>query len=116
MKILKFHHFERNTLKGFIEVETPAGMIIRNITWHQKVAGEKTSEWLSMPSREYAKADGSKGYSNQVDFVSKNLYWDFVNAVLEALKRHLGDEKLEEAWSGEEQAEEREEVPADLQF
>lgn len=113
MKILKFHSYEKNTLKGFIEIEMPSGMIIRNISWHQKTDGEKTSDWLSMPSREYAKADGSKGYSSQVDFVSKNLYWDFVNAVLDALKLHLGDKKLEAAWEGRE---EEEEVPADIPF
>jgi len=103
MKILKFHSYEKNTLKGFIEVETPTGMIIRNISWHQKVEGEKTSEWLSMPSREYTKADGSKGYSSQVDFATKNLYWEFVNTVLDALKLHQGDKKLEQAWEGAEQ-------------
>lgn len=111
MKILKFKPYERNTLKGFIEVETPAGMIIKNLTWHKKTDGEKTSEWLGLPSREYKKEDGTKGWANQLDFATKNLYWDFTNAVLEALREHLGQKKLEQAWEGEPQEQE-----ADLPF
>jgi len=111
MKILKFKEYAKNTLKGFIEVETPQGMVIKGLTWHQKEDGDKVSEWLGLPAREYTKEDGSKAWANQLDFVTRNLYWDFVTAVLEALKAHLDAEKLKEAWSGEEQPEQPAETP-----
>jgi hypothetical protein len=93
MKILKFKPFERNTLRGFLEVETPQGMIIKGLTWHRKTDGEKVSEWIGLPAREYTKDDGSKGWANIVDFATKNLYWDFTYAILKALKEHLDQEK-----------------------
>lgn len=95
MKILNFKPYEKNTLKGFIEVEMPSGMIIKNLTYHRKSDGEKTSEWLGLPSKEYTKQDGSKGWADQIDFVTRNLYWDFVTAVLKAFKEHLSHQKPE---------------------
>lgn len=111
MKILKFKEFERNTLRGFLEVETREGYIIKNLTWHKKTDGEKVSEWIGLPAREYVKEDGSKGWANIVDFATKNLYWDFTHTVLKALKEHLKQEKLEQAWESEPQREEAGELP-----
>jgi hypothetical protein len=102
MKIKKFHPFESNTLKGFLDAETPEGYIFKGCTWHQKTDGEKTSEWIGLPAREYEK-DGERAWANIIEFSTKNLYWDFVNAVLEALKDHLDQEKLERAWEPQEQ-------------
>jgi len=103
MKILNFKPYEKNTLKGFLEVETPQGMVIKNLTWHKKEDGEKTSEWLGLPAREYEKEDGSKAWANQVDFVTRNLYWDFTTAVLDALREHLSQEKPVDAQPSEPQ-------------
>lgn len=86
MRISRFQPYERNTLKGFIEAEFSSGMLLKNLTWHQK--GDK--EWIGLPAREYKKEDGTKGYANVVDFVDKTTYWKFVNKVLDALKEHLG--------------------------
>jgi len=85
MKILKFRPYEKNTLRGFIEVELPSGMIIKDISWHQR----EDREWLGLPARQYEKEDGSKGWANQIDFISKDLYWTFVDKVLDALRDHL---------------------------
>ena len=85
MKILKFRRYQKNTLRGFIEVELPSGLIIKDITWHQK----EDREWLGLPARQYEKEDGSTGWSNQVDFSDKSIYWSFVNKVLAALREHL---------------------------
>ena len=71
MKILKFRRYEKNTLKGFIEVELPSGLIIKDITWHQK----EDREWLGLPARQYDKEDGSKGWANLVEFSDKSIYW-----------------------------------------
>jgi hypothetical protein len=106
MKILKFKPFERNTLQGFLEVKTPEGFIIKGLTWHRKTDGEKVSEWLGLPAREYVKDDGSKGWANQLDFSSRDLYWSFTHAVLKALKEHLEQEKPESAYESEEQSQE----------
>ena len=86
MRISNFRSYEKNTLKGFIEVELPSGMILKNITWHQR----DDKEWIGLPAREYKKDDGSTGYANVVDFVDKTTYWKFVNKVFDALKEHLG--------------------------
>lgn len=88
MKVLKFRKFERNTLKGFAEIELPSGMIVKDITWHERDG----KEWIGLPARKYEKEDGSVGWSNQVDFVDKDRYWNFVNAVLAALKAHVRQE------------------------
>ena len=89
MKILNFRKYERNTLRGFIQVELPSGMIVKDITWHQR----DDREWLGLPARQYEKEDGSMGYANQVDFVDKTTYWNFVDQVLTALKRYLAINK-----------------------
>jgi hypothetical protein len=85
MKILKFKAFEKNTLRGFIEVELPSGMIVKEISWHQR----DDREWLGLPARQFEKEDGSKSWANQVDFATKELYWKFVDAVLNALREYL---------------------------
>jgi len=82
MRISNFRSYEKNTLKGFIEVELPSGMILKNITWHQR----DDKEWIGLPAREYKKDDGSTGYANVVDFVDKTTYWKFTHAVLDALR------------------------------
>jgi len=88
MKILKYKVYKKNTLLGFLEVETPSGMILKNLTYHRK----DDKEWIGLPSREYVKEDGTKAYANIVDFTTRNLYWDFTQTVIRALKEDLGQE------------------------
>jgi hypothetical protein len=86
MKIKRFLKYTRNTLLGFVDVETPGGYIIKGLTFHRK----GNSEWLGMPAKEYTNKEGQKGYAPMVDFATKNLYWEFCNDVIGALKEHLG--------------------------
>jgi len=87
MKIKRWKEYEKNTLRGFVDVELPSGMILKSMTWHQK----DDSEWIGLPAKEYIKDDGSKSYSNLVDFKDRNLYYAFCDQVIGALKEHIGE-------------------------
>ena len=90
MRIVTFRQYEKNTLKGFLEVELPSGMLIRDISWHQR----DDKEWISLPSRKFEKQDGSDGWSNLVDFVDSDTYWKFAKAVIDALREYLAQEQV----------------------
>lgn len=85
MKVLRWKEHSRGYLIGFADVEMDEGYIVRGVTVHQK----DDSKWCNPPARHYEKEDGSKGWSRTFDFATKNLYYDWSGAVLEALDLYL---------------------------
>ena len=84
----EFKAYQKNTLQGFLTIETPSGLVINGITLHEK----SDSRWVSMPAKEYLK-DGEKTWAPIIEFSSKAAREKFQAAALVAVARHLSGEK-----------------------
>ena len=78
---------EKNTLRGFLSLTLPSGIVIHNCTLHQK----GTVRWIGLPVRQYAKADGSNNYAPVIEFVTKDAGRRFQKAALEAVDAFMTD-------------------------
>ena len=54
MKLLEWRPVQKNTLRGFANIEMPSGLVIRDIAIHEK----EHKWWASLPSRPVLDADG----------------------------------------------------------
>ena len=65
IRCIRFRAFEKNTLKGFADLElTRVGIIIRNCSWHEK----NGREWVGFPARSYEAKDGTTAWQPLVEF------------------------------------------------
>ena len=76
--------FEKNTLRGFLSLELPSGMIIHGCTLHQK----NGSRWIGLPAREYQK-EGERAWSPLAEFVDRETREGFQQLALEAIDEYL---------------------------
>jgi DNA-binding cell septation regulator SpoVG len=81
--IKEFKPYQKNTLRGFVSIELPSGLILHGLTYHQK----EDSRWIGMPAKQYEK-DGATTWAPQVEFVSKESRDKFQTAVLAAIDRY----------------------------
>jgi hypothetical protein len=58
---------DRNSLKGFFDLELPSGLVLCGCQLHQSHG----RHWVGMPARPYAKPDGSQSWIKIVDFRDK---------------------------------------------
>lgn len=82
--VANWRPFEKNTLRGFISLTTPAGLVINGVTLHEK--GD--SRWVSMPAKQYEK-DGETGWAPVVEFATKDARERFQAAALAAVDEYL---------------------------
>jgi hypothetical protein len=85
VKILEYRPFEKNTLRGFLTVQTPEGWIIRDICIH----GRDQSRWLALPAKPIKKEDGSTlwvAIIKQGDRAKWNLFESETFAALDQYK------------------------------
>src|ERR1035437_3858056 len=59
--------YERNTLRGFFDLELPSGLIIHGCTLHVK--GD--SKWVGLPAQKVVRAGGEVGYVAILEFTSR---------------------------------------------
>ena len=62
---------ERNTLRGFVTLELPSGLILRECTYHRAATG---AEWVGLPGRPQLDRDGRQ----RKDATGKSLYTPIV--------------------------------------
>ena len=86
-RVTEYRAFEKNTLRAFISVELPSGIVISNLTYHKK--GD--SRWVSMPAQSFQKQDHSTGWKPIVDFNSKEARDRFQRAALDAIDSYLAN-------------------------
>jgi hypothetical protein len=68
-KIRNFKPLRKNTLQGVFDLELPfAGIILRGCTFHERDG----KSWVGWPAQSYVKQDGTKSWTNIVDFVDNN--------------------------------------------
>jgi hypothetical protein len=79
-----FKHYTKNTLLGFFDLELPSGMILRGCTLHHK--SDLDRWWVSLPSKDFKKDDGTTGYSAIVEFKEKEKQYKFNDAATAAAR------------------------------
>jgi hypothetical protein len=67
IRCIRFRAFEKNTLKGFADLElTRVGIIIRDCTLHDK----NGKQWVGFPARQYQDKEGNTQWSPLVEFAA----------------------------------------------
>jgi len=74
-----FRRFEKNTLKGFFDLELPSGLVLCGCSLHFR---ERL--WVGFPGRPYKYQDGNETWAKIVDFSSKEARDRFQDLALAA--------------------------------
>ena len=74
---------EKNTLRAFLSLTLPSGIILHNCALHEK----NGKRWIGLPSRQYTKDDGAVSYSPLIEFTNDDARRRFQAAALEAVDR-----------------------------
>jgi hypothetical protein len=85
IKILSYRAYSKNTLRAFIEAELPSGLVIRDLTLHEK----NGRRWVSFPARQYQKDDGTSSWVNLVYFPDREKNDKFQELILDAVAAYL---------------------------
>ena len=76
---------ERNTLRGFVDLRLPSGMIVKGCTVHMK--GPRA--WVGLPGRPYKDAAGVETWANIIEFADKEAGRRFQQLALSAAAEHF---------------------------
>jgi hypothetical protein len=88
IKILNLKPFEKNTLKGFFDLElADSGMILRGCTLHDRDG----KRWIGYPGRPCRKDDGAEGWANIIDFVDNKAKYSFAKEALPHVLRAFAE-------------------------
>lgn len=79
--ISDFKAFEKNTLRGFFTATLEDGLIIHNLSLHEKNGGR----WIGMPSEKFTDREGRAGYKKLVEFTDRAALDAFRDACLDAI-------------------------------
>jgi hypothetical protein len=90
-KILRFTPHQTGSLRGFLSVEMPSGLIINDL---KLMIGPTGKPWLAMPSQKQLDRDGNprldangkQTYAQTVEFASRSAADRFRHLVLDALR------------------------------
>jgi hypothetical protein len=86
-RILEFKAYAKNSLQGFLDVQTDTGMIVRGCSLHVK----NGSKWIGLPQKSYTKNDNSTVWLPVVEFSTKEALNVFRDRTLDALDRFHGN-------------------------
>jgi len=89
-----WRRLERNTLRGFLTLELPSGLILRECTYHRAATG---AEWIGLPGKPQLDRDGRQRkdatgkalYTSIVEFKGKEPRERFQAAALAAVRELL---------------------------
>lgn len=85
IKITKYTPVNRAPLVGFLDIEIDTWFVeIRGITIVQKDG----KRWFNLPSKEYEKDDGSKGYAPIIKFTSEAVDKKFKTALRQSFDEY----------------------------
>jgi len=84
-KITNQRILRKNSLVGAFYLELPSGLIIRGVMLFEK----NGKRWVSFPSKEYVKPDGTKQYSPLLEFVNRDIADKFQALVLPLVEQVL---------------------------
>lgn len=93
IRVIDFRKFEKNTLKGFTDVQLQDLKIeIRDVALHE-LDGKR---WIQLPAKPFTKPDGSKGWNYILHFYDKRKFYEFSGEVLKALDSFLSERRAED--------------------
>jgi hypothetical protein len=75
----------KNTLIGSFDLQMPSGLIVRGVM----LLGKNGKRWVSFPSKEWTKPDGTKSYFPLFEFASREIADKFQAAVLPLAEKAL---------------------------
>lgn len=89
MRIIDYRDINKGSVKGAFSIELPTGMIIKDCLHFQ--SGER--QWVNLPSKPVMDKEGKPKigdngkpmYAKIINFVTKDAYTDFQNAVMHQL-------------------------------
>jgi hypothetical protein len=88
--VLNFKPLERNTLRGFFDLELPSGLVLSGCTLHEKDG----KFWTGLRAKPWTKPDGSQSWSKVIDFRDRETSDKFQRTVtpiaIVALERMRG--------------------------
>ena len=92
IRCLKFRRFEKNTLRGFCDLElSRVGLVLRDCTWHRHADGK---EWVGFPARSYTGQDGETKWRPLIEFAegAGEARKQFQQQALDAIRAAAGEE------------------------
>jgi len=93
IRCVRFRRYEKNTLKGFADLElVRTGIIIHDCPLHEK----NGKEWIGFPARSYTDKDGNTQWSPLLEFApGANAEREaFRKQALEAIHQYVAEEKV----------------------
>ena len=85
IRCLRLRPYQKNTLRGFVDLElTRVGLILRDCTWHQHADGK---EWVGFPAKPYETKTGETAWQPLVEFAegAKEAREQFRRQALDAI-------------------------------
>jgi hypothetical protein len=77
-----------DSLRGFVSLRTPSGMVIHDLTYHERTDGAR---WIGMPARQYTTTDGTTAWARIIDFSSKEAQARFQKLARAAVDRYFAE-------------------------
>jgi hypothetical protein len=78
--------YQKNTLLGFLSLELPSGLVINDISLHEK----NGSRWTSMPAKQY-ELHGEKTWAPLIEFADRDSRESFQQLALAAIDEYLAE-------------------------
>jgi hypothetical protein len=72
---------EKNTLRGFVTLELPSGLRIKDVSLHER----EQARWISLPAIPWTGMDGKTNYRAVIDFTSEDARRRFQGLALKAI-------------------------------
>jgi hypothetical protein len=93
IRCIKIRRYEKNTLKGFVDLElVRTGIVIRDCTWHRHANGK---EWVGFPARPYEDKSGDTSWQPLVEFAegAKQAREQFQRQAVEAIHAAVAEQR-----------------------
>lgn len=84
-EVIKWRAHTKNTLRGFISLKLPSGLVIHDMTLHEK----EGRRWVGLPSRSYQDNDGETQWIPVVECPDRSDRDRFNELALAALDAYL---------------------------
>lgn len=86
--VVAWKPYLKNTLRGFLSLELPSGLILHDCTLHQR----NESRWVGLPGRPYQKPDGTTSWSPVVEIPENAAREKFQRGALAAVDDYFDRE------------------------
>jgi hypothetical protein len=92
IRCIKFRAYEKNTLRGFADLElTRVGLVLHDCTWHKKDG----KEWVGFPAKSYEDRNGNTAWQPLVEFAdgAKEAREKFQKQAIEAIHAAVAERR-----------------------